>query len=532
VVVNLTNGGEFQGRWQDVKPFGLNVITEDGEEKFLSAEYIWNWQHDEAYPNEPIFKFRMSHPEIWYTNVSIGSEVLLAYYYLKDTLDYYTDYREILYGSDKYTLVINDSQGIEIPKYEVIASIDDNKITFNDNVRNYLAIGEAFTIEYEFKTRGGLVESKHVFIEVQPYEMKFYNSYNILSGGSIIAPLYYNMSSNYRYQLALNYRLMEKGIHTYQVIVNSTSQEQINIEYNEVLMDGPEPIIFAYYYNDAEEKVWIDETEHITYNSQTRIIIIKTAYYLTDIDLEDRLHKGDIIYVELASNLHNKYRHYHDFDINLRTDDIILLDWTATNDPENTLIANYESPHFIYDVQEGSDWAKGKVKQIYATLDESTSLRYYLDEDLADPNGWADYKTLIMKLGLLNPYVLDHLEVKFYFTNASGPQLIGMSELTLDIFDDDTGAVYIPLPESDDFDKFTMSNNAYIEFTPVFYEADDFEGYFYEQGLPTMQTVIWDAESVEKGMLNVNLEREAFSTSEKMYVLNNIAIMIIKKPMT
>ena len=100
------------------------MITDEGEEKFLSTEHIESWQ--QVGDSQPVFKFRLSNALIQYINITVGSEVLFTYYYLKDTLEYYTNYRDILYGSDKYTMIIKDSQGTEIPKYEVIASVADN----------------------------------------------------------------------------------------------------------------------------------------------------------------------------------------------------------------------------------------------------------------------------------------------------------------------------------------------------------------------------------------------------------------------
>jgi len=515
VTVNLTYGGEFQNRWEDIKPFGLNVITDEGEEKFLSTEHIEFWQ--QVGDTQPVFKFKLSNALIQYINITIGSEVLFTYYYLKDTLEYYTNYRDILYGSDKYTMVIKDSQGTEIPKYEVIASVVDNKITFNDEIRTHLAIGQKFTIEYEFKTRGGLIESKHIFIEVQPYEMMFYNSYNILSGGSIIAPLYYNLSSNFNYQLALNYRLMEKEILTYTFEIPSTGDSaEFNLEYNAPMDLGGDPALYAHYYDKEDKRVDIKD-QYVNYNFNSHILTISNLD-----EIRRHMKEGDdIIYLESAVDSLNKYRDYHNFDINLRNDEIILHSWDVADNPQDNLIVNLESEYLVYDIEERSDWAKGKVKQIFATLDESNSLIYYLDEDLDDSeNGWQDYRTLIMKIGLLNPYVLDYINVSFYYTDGSGAHFIGSSEITLEMFDDDTGAVYIPLPESNDFDKFKVANDAYIMFTPIFYEADDFEGFFYEEGLPTLQTVVWDSESVVDGKLPLNLEQEAFSTDQKAYVLN------------
>ncbi|GAH55499.1 unnamed protein product, partial [marine sediment metagenome] len=63
--VNLTNGGDFQGRWDNIHPFGMNVYTEKGEQ-FLSSEYIYDWRNDTNYPDQPIFTFFFSYPEIYY----------------------------------------------------------------------------------------------------------------------------------------------------------------------------------------------------------------------------------------------------------------------------------------------------------------------------------------------------------------------------------------------------------------------------------------------------------------------------------
>ena len=187
---------------------------------------------------------------------------------------------------------------------------------------------------------------------------------------------------------------MEKGIHTYEFKVDGsalkTGEAKISLDYNDPLQEAGEPVLFAYYYNDLNKKIWIDEINHIEYNWENHNITINIAPYITLKKTEDKLKLNNIIFVNLASNLHNKYRHYHDFNINLRSNEIILQDWTVANNPEENLIANYESAHYIYDVQEKNDWAKGKVKQIFATLDDSNSLIYYLDEDLSDPNGWAN----------------------------------------------------------------------------------------------------------------------------------------------
>ena len=79
--------------------------------------------------------------------------------------------------------------------------------------REAQAIGDELDklkIEYEIKYKGGLAESKSLLVELQPWSMTLYNSYDVLSGGSLLASFNYDLSPNKNYQIALNYRLMEK----------------------------------------------------------------------------------------------------------------------------------------------------------------------------------------------------------------------------------------------------------------------------------------------------------------------------------
>ncbi|KKM01079.1 hypothetical protein LCGC14_1798020, partial [marine sediment metagenome] len=50
VTLNLTYGGDFQNRWDDVKPFGMTIQTTSGE-RYLSHDYMRNWQQDSQYPD-------------------------------------------------------------------------------------------------------------------------------------------------------------------------------------------------------------------------------------------------------------------------------------------------------------------------------------------------------------------------------------------------------------------------------------------------------------------------------------------------
>jgi hypothetical protein len=108
--------------------------------------------------------------------------------------------------------------------------------------------------------------------------------------------------------------------------------------------------------------------------------------------------------------------------------------------------------------------------------------------------------------------------VSFYYNDNT---YIGYTNVTLDLFDDDSGAVYIRLPDSPDFQYFTVDNNAHITFSPTFYQHDDYLGFFYEQGLPTYQTVEWEEINVEDGYLPIDLDKEIFNISETVYVFND-----------
>lgn len=113
------------------------------------------------------------------------SEILATYYYPKESLSYFAEYDNILTGP-AYDFIIKDSEGIQIYNLGNISSIEGNNITFTENIKNYLDIGENFTILYDYKTIGGLLDTKHLFIEIQPYHMQFYNNYYPFSGVSIV----------------------------------------------------------------------------------------------------------------------------------------------------------------------------------------------------------------------------------------------------------------------------------------------------------------------------------------------------------
>ena len=233
ITLNLTDGGDFgyiidTQDWDRIQPFGITVQTSSGE-RYLDDNFIRSWQHDSEYEDEPIFTFYLARYDFDDLNILNDTEILLTYYYLKESLSYFTQNR-ILYDGDTYNhLIIKNSRGMTILSFGNVSSIEGNNITFTDNVitEDLLRIGESFTIEYEFKTKGGLLDTKHLFIEVQPWEMKFYNNYYPFSGGSIISALYYNLSANYQYQLALNYRLQEKGMLSFEFEADTTKDTNV-----------------------------------------------------------------------------------------------------------------------------------------------------------------------------------------------------------------------------------------------------------------------------------------------------------------
>ena len=522
VSLNLTNGGEFDDiiqdeQWDRINPFGITIQTEAGE-RYVNEKYMISWSHDDNYPTEPIYTFTMVKEYFEYLNILNDTEVLVTYNYMKESSSYYTKYDDILYGSS-YTFTIRDSLGNIIQPLGNISSIQGNNITFTDSIKQYLTIGENFTIEYSFKTKGGLLDTKHFFIEIQPYEMKFYNNYYPFSGSSIVAPLYYNLSANYQYQLALNYRLQEKSFLTFSTELSqqeaSGQSAKIQLGQNDPLGDSDGFVIVAYFINSSSQKEIIED-DYVNYDLWDNSVTITNFDAFTE---EDTLVEGDSIYVMIMPETHNKYQPFHHIQTDLSNKVITLESWTVAQDPTNNLIANLESNNLIYGASAYDPITSGIVKQVYGIINSTNNLTYYLTEELDDAsNGWKDYDTLIIKMGLLNPDVLEYLNVSFYYNNNT---YIGYTNVTSVMFADNSGAVYIRLPNSPDFQYFTVANNAHITFSPTFYQSDDYLGFFYEEGLPSYQSIEWEANKVEDGYLTVDLDKEIFSLNEQVYVLND-----------
>ncbi|KKM58443.1 hypothetical protein LCGC14_1549300, partial [marine sediment metagenome] len=386
-------------------------------------------------------------------------------------------------------------------------------------------------------TIGGLLDTKHLFIEIQHYHMQFYNNFYPFSGASIVSPLYYNLSANYQYQMALNYRLQEKSIinneftiEDVQTVVGGAGYGYTFRYFTEFDLDSDNlpaiyqnsdntPMAVAYFINTTGSQVYIGR-QHINLDLQNNKLIIN----ITEENKDQGLDLDEKVYVSFYTNLHNKYQYYHSLTVDLTNKQITLLNWTTTQSPEDTLMANYESSHYIYDVDTYERLSKGKVQQIFAILNTTNSLIHYVTEDLNDAtNGWNSFDTLIMKMGFLNPDVLDYLNISFFYNLTPGQdELIGWTKVSLDMFEDDSGTMYIILPLSSDWDKFTIANDAKIMFTPMFNNATEFNGDFYGQGLPTIQTIEWDSDAVSNGKLNIDLLRRIFSENQSVIVLNDM----------
>ena len=519
--VDLTHGGEFQGRYGDIEPFGMVVQTSYGE-RYIDAKYIYGWGHQ----GSEAFSLTLSRYDFREIDIIEDSEVLLTYYYPKESLSYIASQDDILFGASN-SFVVKDELGIEIDLLGNILSIEGNNITFTENMKTELAIGEKFTVEYYAKTRGGLLETKHMFIEVQPWEMQFYNDYYPFSGSSIMSPLYYNLSANYQYQMALNYRLVEKNTLTLDFTLDGhniyNDVAELYIDYNQPLLDyDSTPIIFAYFYNLTGDKSYFEEPD-MTYDSGIGKLSIALKdgygvpnYYFDSITQTGPIGEGNVVFVEIGADFHNKYQYFHNLEVDLTNEDYTLLNWEVAQDPENNLAPNFESNYFVFDYDSESPVEKGMVQEIMAILNETNTLTYYLSEELSDPNGWDSFDTLIMRLRIMNPEVLSSLKAEFYYNTT----MIGETEITLDMIESETGSVYITLPEASNWDQFTTDNNARIIFTPEFLTDTDFYAYYYEEGYPYLQTVQWVDDDSTDGFLPVDLERNMFSTSEPVFVLN------------
>ncbi|MCP6727617.1 MAG: hypothetical protein KJI69_06420, partial [Patescibacteria group bacterium] len=515
--VDLEYGSEFSLGCDTtyVLPVGMNVQTVFGEKYLPADDYITTWTHTGGYS----FTFYLNKDIMDYLGIIQDSEILLTYKVEEEEYSYYTTKDDLLKTSD---WIIKDSNG-DVILNSNISSVVGNNITLLNIVKDLtpigLTAGEEFSITYEYRTRGGLLESKHIFYEVTPWTMQFYNKYYPIAGASIIAPLYYNMSSLYTYQLALNYRLKEKAFLSFQMKVDGTGNDPVfdlgkNIPEKDI--DDTTDVIIAYYYDPASEvepRVDIDETDIIYSDGELTLDIydngILRAQYHGIIPTET------VIYIDIMPKSENLYQEFYDFTTNIIDGTIDITDWSLNESEAENLIANMDSPHIIFDGEPNENIWDGKVKQIYASINDTRSLTYSITEDLNNATyGWTGYRTLIMKTELLNSEVVEYITAEFWDSSKRGEVKIYPNETYGDV-------IYLDISGfSSSLDSFTRDNDARILFIPTFYEADDFKGDFYTNGMPYTQEVIWSEDGLVDGELAINLEKRMKSTSQTVVVLN------------
>jgi len=368
VEINLTKyvSGyeEYPEFWDYVEPYSLFVLTESGE-RYLTSEYIKGWYN----VSEGVYSFWLSRYMFERDNIEVieGSEVMLLFTFREKQLEYILSNDDVLY-SDGYVFEIKDSSGTPIEYIGDKMTLDGNIIIFNEIVYSYLDIGENFTVDYEIKFKGGLVESKNLIVEVMPWSMTLYNTMNVLSGGSLIAPFDYDLSSNRNYQIALNYRFQEKDDVSYEVKISNThinnDQVQISLKDNIPIEDfDGEPILYAYVQKGPNTRLYLD-FGYLQYDEGENILTI------TNLALNG-IQEGHIIHVEVASGLHNKYQPFHNFKINLQTKKVVITDWSVQAlkwgtipDKDTYLIPDLSGNNFLYNVKDGEVMADGKVKTI------------------------------------------------------------------------------------------------------------------------------------------------------------------------
>jgi hypothetical protein len=505
VQLNISQGSDCEDRWEDVKPFGMLIQTEEGE-RYLDENYFATWAY--IPDSDGIFSVKLSRYAFRDITILEDSEVQVTYYYPKKSLSYYAEHDDILYDED--TFIIRDHLDQIVDHTGLIELIQGNNITFTEDIVTQLEIGNTFSVEMEVKTRGGLLETKHVFAEVQPWEMIFYNNYYPFSASSIIAPLYYNLSANYQYQMALNYRLIENTALTMEYeLETSQNSYEIPIDNNEpLLLDDGEPVVFMYSMTESKRE-YIPE-KYFSY--ATSIVTFDYAGLCADPD-HSEASDIDKVYVEVGAQHHSKYLYYHEADVDLLTGEMVMHHWEVKEDAPNTLFADISAPYFLQDTDPSQQWNEGALNRMYAYLNGTNELYYYLSDELSDPNGWQGYDTLIMNLGFYNAEVLDNITVEFYYMNGATPTLIADTYIRVDMLEGEHGSVYLELPESNDWDLFTQANGAYMVLRPEFYDENDFMAYYYDQGVPTYQTVEWVEEDLDNGYLPVDLEQLVFDES-------------------
>ncbi len=508
--------GTYEDMWSHVDPYQLIVDTLEGE-RWVPLHYIQNWEHDDNYPSAPIYTFDLFKDYFARANITIltDTNMELTYSYDRQTYEYTSTYRDILLGNG-YDFVIKANNGSVLSNQLYLESVSGNTITLKESIYSALEVGENFTISYSFKTRGGLLESKHMYFEVQPWEMTFYDSYKAFSANSLIAPLFYNMSSNYLYYMGLNYRLEEE---TTRVLACERAWETDSEEFFvgdgltiKADSDGEYLIVASFLDEETQEERFID-SDDVVYDPNLNIITVSNL-------VSYGIGEGDVILFTALSSSDNKYQFYHEFDYDLDgSDSPIDLKYWSGEDIEG----NVESYNLIYDVGadiDEDDKAEGLIREIYAGFEDPTSdpLVYRVSPDLTTSSGWVDYDTLIVKLQIYDQEVVDHLEFTFLIDSST---TLGTAEVYPEDIDD-SNTLYLKLPQSEYWSSFTPAHDARVSITPVYKDEEDFKGYFYDTGTPVIQYAEWDSSLVtELGYCQIDLEYDPSSECSSVLVYNS-----------
>ncbi|GAI57033.1 unnamed protein product, partial [marine sediment metagenome] len=217
--------------------------------------------------------------------------------------------------------------------------------------------------------------------------------------------------------------------------VNTFTIGNTNIPVSDELLD--EPVIVVYYYNSTYDKNWLDYNDDFSYSSSNGKITLTSSGM-------DKLEENQTIYVAILAEPHNQYHYYHDFTQNLVTNTFTFDNWATTQAEEGYLVPNFESNYFLYNSTRNSIYANGKAEQMTSLLNEDNALIFNIPEEMDDSeNGWKNYKTLFMRIGVFNLDVVKYINVSFLigaytelFSYLIYPELI----------DSNTGEVKITLP--------------------------------------------------------------------------------------
>jgi len=265
----------------------------------------------------------------------------------------------------------------------------------------------------------------------------------------------------------------------------------------------------------------LDYGTDFSYSDGVITIVWEDPLSLPDVDMGmEKLEENQTIYVTILAEPHNEYHYYHDFTQNLITNTFTFNNWATTQAEEGALIPNFESNYFLFNSTRNSIYANGKVEQITSLLNETNALVFNVPEEMDDSDyGWSNYKALFMRMGVFNLDVVKYIDVSFIinldtelYSYLVYPEFI----------DSDTGEVKITLPAGDELLYFNRSNSARIQFKPVFMSESDFEGNYYEYGLPYIQRLEWDSDSLVDECLSLDLDYLVHPDNSEVIILNEL----------